>query len=316
MKSKRTVLVVTAAVVWLGAGKVHADPVVGTGIAKASWGGDVNGPGSTAGFAPANGTYTLGTNIATVTATVTKPAVTVKYADGNTNNTATTSGGSLGTTTATGYSFMDVKNLDANGSYPYDMFVQAIVSIGGFGFTGPGGSASASGIDPQYIISPGVVVGSLTLGPESSLYEARPEVDFALATFQITAPLLTDPLAALLIESIGGNIKATVSFASSSRLTFFNTLTLSPITSSDVEDLLEGASGLGTPDGLTSTLNLFSYRYDLTGLSLSADAAIGSEAHSYASSPGSVPEPGTLTLAAIGLVSFGGVAWRKRRQAA
>ena len=194
-------------------GQLTAQPTTATGVAKASWGGDVDGPGSTTGFAPANGSYTLGTNTATVTATVTKPAITKLYSAGGADNSASTSGGTLATTKADAFSFMTVNPIDANKSYPYDMFVKATVVIGGFGLTGPGGSASASGVDPQYISSPGLLVGSLTLGCGSTIYAARPGVDFAESTFQISAPLLSSPLASIVMEAVNGTVDATVQFA-------------------------------------------------------------------------------------------------------
>ena len=286
-----------------------------TSIAKAGWTGDRD-PKDSSGRAAANATYTLGANSAQAGSTVVnKAAVTNKYSDGSDTLTADTAGTVVLNTRALAHSFMKVDPVDGGGMYPYKMETAANVSVGGL-FIGavffPSGSASASASDPQYLAGPGIVSEDIGLDVGSAIYAARPGLDSAGTFFSISAPLLADPLATISLVSVSGHVEATVFFNPSSLVTFFDPTTGEAVTAADVEALLEGASGLGTADGLSSHLSLFGYAYDLTGVSLSSDAAISTFSKSDAASAAYVPEPGSWSLLGLGTACCLVYRWRAR----
>jgi hypothetical protein len=186
-----------------------------------------------------------------------------------------------------------------------DLFAK--VNIGGLGLIGPSGKAIALGHDPQYMLSPGVIVGSLSLDTGSSIVAMRPGFDSAEATFDITAPTLGGPLASLDLKNTGSGLSADVAFAADSRLFFFDATTGLPITPAAVTAALVAAAGLATDSGLASPLSLFSYAFDLRGSLVPPGAAIGSDGMSMADSISSVPEPSTFGLGGLGLVAL--VCW-------
>jgi hypothetical protein len=149
--------------------------------------------------------------------------------------------------------------------------------------------------------TPGVFANIVSLGPGSSVFTDEPDVGAADASFTVTAPLLASDLADIALDTGPSGLEAIVSFATDPRLTIIDPLTGLPISAADVEARLS-ASELGSIGGLTSTLPLFEYIYDLTGAQLPADASFGAVAGSDASA--GVPEPSTFTLLALGILGM------------
>jgi hypothetical protein len=118
-------------------------------------------------------------------------------------------------------------------------------------------------------------------------------------------------------------VTAAVQFNLDPRLSFFRPGELDPstklpipITADEVEKMLESDPYLGTSDGTLSMLNLFTYRYDLSGATLTPDAALGSFAASSAFSPqAQVPEPASGSLLLVGLAASATGAGILRRRA-
>lgn len=176
----------------------------------------------------------------------------------------------------------------------------------------PDGYATATGDDPQIIDAAGIFSGMLSIGPGSSVFGTRPGVDLAAASFNLTAFDLLEPLASVDLSSGKDHVTAAVHFNLDPRLSFFRPGELDPstkqpipITELEVAKMLESDPYLGTSDGTLSTLNLFTYRYDLTGATLTPDAALGSFAASSAFSPqAQVPEPASGSLLLVGLAAM------------
>jgi hypothetical protein len=261
--------------------------------------------------------------------TVTTPAKEFTYKFNNTDTlgpltrskTAEPFGG---TTTVTARADMAIgpkpANFKAGTPIPYLLTLTAKSNTALFS---PMGYATAKGGDPQFISSPGVFGGTLSIGAGSSVFGARPGEDLAEATYQLTAFGLADPLATLDITSGNGHVHAAVHFNHDSRLSFYIPGTLDPrtgqpirITDTYVENLLESDPYLGTEGGTRSALNLFTYRYELSGATLTPDAALGSSGESSAFSPSPVPEPATLTLVGVGTCCLLGYGWARRKRAA
>jgi hypothetical protein len=259
---------------------------------------------------------------------VTTPAKEFTYKFNNTDTLGplTRSGDSgplSNTTTVTAQADMTIGPKPANfvvgTPIPYSLKLTAKSNTDWFS---PDGYATAKGGDPQFISSPGVFGGMFSIGPGSSVFGTRPGTDLAEATFQLTAFGLSDPLATLDITSGDGHVNAAVHFNSDPRLSFFAPGVLDPltglpipITETKVASILDSDPYLGTAGGTLSALNLFTFRYDLSGATLTSDAALGSSGEADAFSPGAIlaPEPTSLTLVGLGVVPLAGYSWRRRK---
>ncbi len=189
----------------------------------------------------------------------------------------------------------------------YALKVTASSSGGLLTFSRPSGGV-AQGADPQVVESPGLFAQTVSLDAGSEIFVSRPPIDTAESTFVLTAPNLDQPLATIDLQAIAGGLQAIVSFAENPHLQFFFADTTSPITAMQVRSLLEG-SALGSSVGLSGTLPLFSYVYDLTGQALPADAAFASGIVNTVSAV-AAPEPATILLTSVGLVCI----WALRRR--
>jgi hypothetical protein len=259
------------------------------------------------------GTWSLGQNRATVGLTPNiQPAggpLTGTYAGGGDFVLAEKSEGD---TTATARSEISINapgTADCPGKlYCYALEAKATTQGGLFRFSKPA-DAVARGKDPQQVLSPGIFGQTISLLPGSSIFESRPEIDEADSILTITAPDLTEALATIHLQAIGGMVDATVTLASDSRLRFFDLMSLSTLDKDAVESILESSSALRTSTGLSSGLRLFSYEFDLTGATLSSDAAFAAETVNLAASP--ISEPHVLGLMLMG---FTGIMYTRRRQ--
>jgi hypothetical protein len=287
---------------------IDADPVVKTGT--------VNGEGR----------FTLGANNAAVYATPNsrsdpKPKATYAYQPRTETlrSYVRWDGGSplARNRTVEAFSKMVVGEMDpVTKMFPWTLTLTA-TSSGGFG--SPGGDSTAKGGDPQYVDTPGMFGDTFALGPGSSLFESRPGIEHAWANFKLTAPSI-DPnvpsidLAVIDLSIVSdpsdpryGMLDAEVELAYvPGRLEFYEydsdpNSPLVPIDAAGIEALLEGSSSLATLTGLSTELRLFTYAYDLTGLTLHPEAAFGSEGECYATGTG-IPEPGSLALLSLGVV--------------
>ncbi len=225
-----------------------------------------------------------------------------------------------GTTTVTAQADMTIGAKPAGfvagvTAIPYTLVLTAKSDTGIFS---PDGIATATGGDPQFITSPGVFGGTPSIGPGSEAFGTRPGIDLAEGTFDLTAFDLTDPIATLDLTSGDGHVHADVHFNPDPRLSYFKPFALDPmtmmpipITETQVKNMLESDPYLGTVDGTLSTLNLFTYRYDLSGFTgpLPEDAAFGSVGVSTAFSPGAtpVPEPSALLLLGCGFAGLAAI---------
>ena len=175
----------------------------------------------------------------------------------------------------------------------YTMKLTATSNGGLFTFSRPSGGV-ARGNDPQFIETRGSFAQVVSLDAGSKMFAERPDnLDVARSTLILTAPDLDEPLAFIDLLSTGGLFDATVRFAHHPDLRYLLPGTSSvPITDAEVELALE-SSTLGTEDGLSNKLALFTWAYDLSSHTLSTDAAFGSDFVNIAQS---VPAPGTLLL--------------------
>jgi hypothetical protein len=204
---------------------------------------------------------------------------------------------------ATGRSDLNIGPKNRNGLYPFALKVKATTDVG---LLTPAASSFATGSDPQFVLSKGLFGATLSLDPGSSIFASRPGVDKASAFFELTAPTLSQPLASITLEAVAGQVTASVNFAADPRLEFFVPGTTTPVSASQVESLLDGNSALGSVTGLTNSLALFQYEFDLSNTSLPPDAAFGSTATDSSFSPGgsSVPEPPGFVLFVLGMAGF------------
>jgi hypothetical protein len=201
---------------------------------------------------------------------------------------------------------------DGSKFFNYELLVNAetIVGTDFLGLDTLPALAIARAREPQFFETAGIFASQLTLGSGSSIFELQPEEDEAFSTFQLTAPeLLSNPIASIDLLAVSGSIDATVTFNTDSRLRFLNPFNLNPITASEVESLLESATGLNTESGLISNLPLFIYEFDLQNTMLPPGAGIGAIAENSAFSPGekipeSTPTLGILGLGLLGIVSI------------
>jgi hypothetical protein len=259
------------------------------------------------------GTWTLGKNYAYVLSEKKDGPKTGRYSlNGDLLVQLTEGTGYAVNATATAGSVITIVNTDVHGWTTYDFHLKAVTDVD---WLSPSASAIAKAEDPQYFSVLGLFGGGLRLLPGSSIFESRPEADMAESALEIflqTNSGLTS-LISLQLAAVGGAIDAHVVFASDSRLRVYDPISGATLTSSMLEQSLRNASGLGSLEGLPSSLSLFQYTFDASGLSLDDQPAMGMAGVNYAYSP--VPEPRNFELLACGAALLAaGLARRRKRE--
>lgn len=219
-----------------------------------------------------------------------------------------------GSAEATTESKLIIDPMNDNGSFDYELFLTAKAITSGFFDVDPA-SARAKGRDPQFVDQPGIFSAALVLGSGSSIFEfedAENGSATARARFVASGPspvgIYGDVNVDLYSIELGfrnGKVVPNVTFSDLPGLTF--TRLGEPITEQEVETLLQSAKGLGTQDGLLSSLDLFTYEYDLTNAIFTSGSAFGSRGNNLARV---IPAPGVLAL--LGLAGLVGTRRRRR----
>jgi hypothetical protein len=276
-----------------------------------------------------NGTWQLGRNFYTVYVTVGAPVngnsgvpLTGTYLNlaNAANNTAahtlgpaTINNGPLSSTTVGADSKITVTHAATppNGIYNINMNLHAYSNHNLFRAVGV---AKARGTDPLEIVTPGVFAQTLSLGPDSSVWVSPDSVgDESRGYYELRAPGVSGPLARVEVWADHDGIDADVLFGSSSdgaggeRLKFYRagyapgqTPSPVPVTPDAVEDILRTSAQLNSESGVSSPLDLFTWVYDMSGMTLPTGASFDLDSESTVTF---VPEPASLgTVLATGVL--------------
>jgi len=289
-----------------------------TAVASGSWFSDWDAPPAAAGVAAPGATATAGSNLRRVGGTtVTDPQTSGTYAKGGASEPFLTLSGTISSATTSSFAFPVKYNAATNTfNYRVSAFASVLVTP-----VSSSAQASATANDPQFVATPGIFGETLGLNQGSQLFSDSSVTSSASMHFEYDGiGILSSPIASIDISSSeGGPAQATVFFNSDPRLQFFAPGTTTPITASDVASLLDSSSvqsQLASSGGLASDLELFDFNIDLTGTSLSPDAAFGAMTLGQAEGAGApIPEPSAYA-AAMGLLALGAAGLRRSRRIA